>query len=90
MREPETVSGVQSRSDSPGKFDDDDLISLILTLPRKVTGNERVQVRCDARVRSRRIQENQTVVVAEIEDYEFLSSLLSKGITASAECFCDK
>lgn len=58
---------------SPNELADGALINLILTLPPDVTGNERVQVRCAARLSAQKTEGDQTVLLAEIEKYEFLS-----------------
>jgi hypothetical protein len=72
-------AGATSLCSQPSSDFIDEIISLILTLPRAVTGNERVQVRCAARLRSRQIEKDQTVLVAEIEKCEFLNRPESEG-----------
>jgi CheY-like chemotaxis protein len=82
MREIKTEScnlGAASFCSRSSEEFNDEVISLILTLPREVTGNELVQLRCAARLRSRQIENDQSVLVAEIEKYEFLSRHESEG-----------
>jgi hypothetical protein len=43
------IGAAQSCCDSPGPFADNNLISLILTLPRKIARSESVQVRATGR-----------------------------------------